>query len=301
MDVLIFSRQIIRLPTGDLRLRALASGVYAGRMLTLSLKSSTTLPIELSRITPDIVHEKSLAEVEKLAIWHGREQVSLADLFAIEGNATDQRLEFSGDLSAAIGIGANMKSGKIRVIGNAGRDVGLGMWGGEIEVTGNVTDHLGAEMRGGVIRVHGSAGNFVGGARVGSTRGMAGGTILVIGNVGNHVGSRMRRGLIAVGGNAGELIGYNMLAGTIVVMGHCGINAGAGMKRGTLCLAHGSDAQLLPTFRYACRTRSPVLGMVGRQLQSLGFENHLGDANPQWQQFSGDFLASGRGEVFVAI
>lgn len=269
-------------------------------MLSLSLKSPTTLPLELSEVTPDIVREKSLAEVKKLKIWHGREQVALAELFSLSGSATDQQLEFAGDLSTAVGIGANMKAGKIRILGNAGREVGLGMIDGEIEVTGNVGDKLGAEMCGGIIRVHGSAGNFVGGARVGSVRGMTGGTILVLGNAGNGIGSRMRRGLIAIGGNAGELAGHNMLAGTIVVLGNCGNNAGAGMKRGTLCLAHGSDAQLLPTFRYACTTRSTMLGMLGRELQSLGFENQLGEANREWKQFSGDFLASGRGEVFVA-
>ncbi|MDZ4658093.1 MAG: formylmethanofuran dehydrogenase subunit C [Bythopirellula sp.] len=269
-------------------------------MLTLSLKSHSTLPLELSEIIPEIVREKSLAEVAKLKMWHGRVQVALAELFSISGSATDQQLEFSGDLSTAVGIGANMKSGKIRVHGNAGREVGLGMSGGEIEVTGNVGDSPGAEMHGGIIRVQGSAGNFVGGARVGSTRGMTGGTILVLGNARNGIGSRMRRGLIAVAGNAGELVGHNMLAGTIVINCACGRHAGAGMKRGTLCLVHDSDAQLLPTFRYACRTNSPMLGMLGRQLQSLGFENQLGETNRQWQQFNGDFLASGRGELFVA-
>ncbi len=269
-------------------------------MLTLSLKSLTTLPIELSGITPDAIREKPLAELEKLAIWYGREQLSLADLFELTGNAADEQLEFSGDFSAAVGVGARMKSGKLYLDGHVGRDVGLGMWGGEIEVKGNAGDGVGSEMRGGIIRVHGSAGNLVGGARVGSTRGMNGGTILVTGNVDNKAGCQMRRGLIAVGGNSGELTGYRMLAGTIVVSGTCGRHPGAGMKRGTLCLAHDNVAQLLPTFRYACRTHSPVLGMVGRRLQSLGFENDVWNANRQWQQFSGDFLGSGRGEIFLA-
>ncbi len=269
-------------------------------MLTLSLKSHTTFPIELSGITPDAVRDKSLAELEKLAIWHGREQLALAELFGLMGNTADEELEFSGDLSAAVGVGAKMKSGKIRIDGHVGRDVGLGMWGGEIEVKGNAGDGLGSEMRGGIIRVRGSAGNFVGGARVGSTHGMTGGTVLVTGNAGNGVGCRMRRGLIAIGENAGELVGHHMLAGTIVICGTCDKNPGAGMKRGTICLANDNNAQLLPTFRYACTTHSPVLGMVGRRLQSLGFENDVWNANRQWQQFSGDFLAFGRGEIFLA-
>ena len=288
------------MPRDELRLRALARGVYSVGMLTLSLKASTTLPLELSGVTSEIVRDMTPKEVGSLELWHGRKKLVLADVFAIRGNATDEHIEFIGELSAAVGIGENMKSGKIRVAGNAGRDVGLGMWGGEIEVTGNVGDGLGSEMRGGIIRVRGSSGNFAGGARVGSTRGMTGGAILVKGNAGNGVGSRMRRGLVAIGGNVGELVGHRMLAGTIVVMGDAGDQAGAGMKRGTLCLARNNGAPMLPMVRYACRTHLPLLGMVGRQLQLLGFENDIGDAKREWQQFNGDLLESGRGEVYLA-
>jgi hypothetical protein len=40
--------------------------------------------------------------------------------------------------------------------------------------------------------------------------------------------------------------------------------------------------------------------MVGRQLQLLGFENDVGNAKREWQQFNGDLLEAGSGEVFVA-
>ena len=270
-------------------------------MLQLSLKSPTTLPIELAGISPDKLRERSIAEIERHAIWHGREKLSLADLFTVQGDASDERVEFCGDLSAAVGIGEGMTQGLIRVEGNAGRNVGLGMFAGEIEVTGDVGDGVGTEMRGGVIRVAGSAGDFVGGARVGSSRGMTGGVIIVEGNAGNDVGNRMRRGLIAIGGNAGEWVGRNMLAGTIVVCGTCGRHAGAGIKRGTLCLLKYDPLQLLPTFRYGCSNHVPVLGLIGRQLKSLGFENNLSNAARQWQHYSGDFLPSGKGEIFLAI
>jgi formylmethanofuran dehydrogenase subunit C len=270
-------------------------------MLQLSLKSPTTLPIELAGISPAYLREKSLAEIERLAIWHGREKLSLADLFAIQGDATDECIEFRGDFSSAVGVGEGMTQGSIRVVGNAGRNVGLGMFAGEIEVTGDVGDGLGSEMRGGVIRVGGSAGDFVGGACIGSTRGMTGGTILVSGNAGDEIGNRTRRGLIAIGGSAGEWVGHNMLAGTIVVCGPCGRHAGAGIKRGTLCLLKQDPLQLLPTFRYACSNHVPVLGLIGRELKSLGFENNLSNASRQWQHYSGDYLPSGKGEIFLAI
>jgi formylmethanofuran dehydrogenase subunit C len=268
-------------------------------MLQLSLKHSTTLPLEFSGITPDALREKSLHEIERLEMWHGREKLPLADLFAIQGSAADEQIEFTGDLASSVGIGTGMTRGMIRVLGNAGRHVGLGLWSGEIHVTGNAGDGLGTEMRGGIIRVVGSARDGVGGARIGSSRGMTGGAIIVLGNAEHRIGDRMRRGLIAIGGSTGNLVGHNMLAGTIVVGGACGLNAGAGLKRGTLCLLNHEPSQLSPTFRYACTVHSPLLGLVGRRLESLGFKNDVGNATRNWRQYNGDFLAEGRGEIYL--
>jgi formylmethanofuran dehydrogenase subunit C len=91
-----------------------------------------------------------------------------------------------------------------------------------------------------------------------------------------------------------------MLAGTILVSGEGGKNVGVGMKRGTICFARSKPPKLLPTFRLACVAPAPVLGIVGRQLQSLSFKNDVWHTERQWQQYSGDFLASGRGEIFLA-
>lgn len=269
-------------------------------MLTFTLKTAVSYPLELAGITPEALVDQPIAQILRTEIYLGKEKQAVADLFEITGDLDDGELLFVGDLSTAVGLGANIKTGKIRVEGNAGREVGSHMQGGQIEIVGNAGNGLGLEMQGGTIHVTGSTGNSVGGARAGSTRGMTGGTIIVMGDVGGDVGSRMRRGLIAIRGNAGNGIGHDMLAGTIVIVGKCGASLGLGMKRGTLCLAGNKPLQLLPTFRYACTTHAPVLGMVGRQLQSLGFENDLWNANRQWQQYNGDFLATGRGEVFLA-
>jgi formylmethanofuran dehydrogenase subunit C len=269
-------------------------------MFTLVLKTPTTLPIELSDITPDRLSGKSLAEVERLSLWHGRQQVALADLFELKENNKDGEILLEGDLSSGVGIGSKMSFGTIRVDGNAGRDVGVYMSGGEIEILGDAGDQLGTEMRGGIIRVRGSAGNDVGAALPDSPRGMNGGAILISGNAGDGVGTRMRRGLIAVGGRVGTRVGHNLLAGTIVVGGECGQHAGAGMRRGTICILNPARIDLLPTFRYACVAHSPMLGLVGRELQSLEYENDIWNANRQWRQYNGDLLASGRGEIFLA-
>jgi formylmethanofuran dehydrogenase subunit C len=269
-------------------------------MLSLTLISRTTLPLELSEIQPDTLRELSLREIERLPIHHGREKLPLAELFSVKGNAADEQLEFVGDLSSASGIGAGMTGGRIRVIGNAGNNVGLGMFGGEIEVTGDADHGLGSEMRGGVIRVAGSARDYVGAAQVGSVRGMSGGAIFVQGSIGDFVGTRMRRGLIAVGGDVGEYAGYKMLAGTIVVRGKCGSHAGASMNRGTLWMGQAIK-NLLPTFSYACTSRPAVLGMIARELSSLGFDTAGFDALHEWRQYSGDLTATGRGEIFVPL
>lgn len=269
-------------------------------MLSFTLKSQTMLPLELSELRPDKLREISLCEIEQLPIYHGRQKLPLAELFVVKGNADDEEIEFNGDLSSSSGIGAGMTAGRIRVIGNAGNFVGLGMFAGEIEVTGDAGHGLGAEMRGGLIRVGSSAGDYVGGSQHGSTRGMTGGTIVVKGDAGDFVGTRMRRGLIAVGGNVGEYVAYKMLAGTIVAGSKCGPHAGASMSRGTLWFGN-QIKNLSPTFRYACTSRPAVLGMIARQLSLLGFDTGGFDAFYEWQQYSGDFTATGRGEIFVPM
>jgi formylmethanofuran dehydrogenase subunit C len=269
-------------------------------MLTLKLKRSTTLPLELTGISPDKLAENSLKQIEDIHIRHGNQELPLGELFSVRGSSANGDLILVGDFHSAVGIGAGMKAGMLRVDGDAGHDVARGMRDGEVEVTGNVQGNLGAEMHGGLIRVRGSAGDNVGGALPGSRRGMTDGTILVDGSAGHFVGHRMRRGLIAIRGKAGDYLGNGMLAGSIVVDDQCGRYPGADMSRGTICLAESDHAELLPTFCFACIAHAPVLGMIGRQLQLLGFENDVWNANRRWQHFSGDLLFSGRGELFCA-
>jgi formylmethanofuran dehydrogenase subunit C len=267
-------------------------------MLTLTLKNPTRLPLELQGIVPTAILGQTPKQTASLPIWHGNQRLPLGELFTVRGSNSDEQLTFVGDFHAAVGIGAGMKSGFLRVDGDAGHDVGLGMWNGEIEVLGNAHDNLGAEMRDGVIRVSGSAGANLGGTLPGTPQGMSGGIILVDGDAGDYVGQRMRRGLIAIRGKAGDFAGHAMLAGSIVV-GKCGSFPGTAMSRGTICVADASRVELMSTFRFACTTHAPVIGMIGRQLHSLGFENDLWNANRRWCQFNGDLLISGRGELFT--
>lgn len=268
-------------------------------MLTLTLKAVINLPLEMSGITPDLMADKSRGQVERIPVWYGNQQLTLGELFRVTGSSSDEQLTLTGDFHAGSGIGARMKSGTIRVEGHAGYNVGVGMWAGEIEVDGDAYDNLGAEMRGGTIRVRGSAGANVGGPLAGSKQGMTGGAILIDSHAGDSAGQRMRRGLIALRGTAGNYLGHGMQAGSIVALGVCGSYPGVEMSRGTICLAGTRDPQFLPTFIPACVGDADVLRLIGRYLQSLGFDNDLWDSSRKWQAFNGDFLVSGRGEVFV--
>ena len=265
--------------------------------LRLKLTNHTTIPLEVEGINPETVAGKSLGEIEKLPIFHGNRQVSLAEFFQVSGDPTDECIDWEGDLAGVHWIGTGMTRGTVHIHGSAGRHVGSRMHGGRIEVHGGVSDWLGGELLGGDIHVHGSAGHMVGAAYRGSARGMTRGTILVEGDAGNEVGHAMRRGLIAIGGNAGDLIGFGMLAGSIFIFGNCGIRHGAGMRRGTIGLLGVEPIVPLPTFRRACRCEPEILRLLDRTFQRRAFSPPIPLVNMTVDIYNGDFLEGGRGEM----
>jgi formylmethanofuran dehydrogenase subunit C len=267
--------------------------------LQLTYLADDAIPVEIEGVTPDGIAGKSLAEIERLPITHGNQEVPLAELFRVAGESGDQRIEIEGNLAGVHWIGAHMRAGEIVVHGPAGRHVGSGMRGGDIRVCGDAGDWLGAEMHDGAIRVDGRAGDLVGAAYRGSPKGMTGGTIIVGGDAGSEVGRSMRRGMIAVGGATGELAGYDMLAGSIVALGVIGPRAGAGMRRGTICSLGPAPPQLLLSFRYACTVRPPVLSLLLRTVRDQGLPVEASLASVDLDLYNGDFLALGRGEFYV--
>lgn len=267
--------------------------------LTLHYTAKTTVPVEIEGLTPDWVRGKSRGEIERFTVFHGNRQQPLAEFFEVSGEGDDGELVFTGDLSGVHWIGAHMASGRIRVEGHAGRHLGSDMQGGEIHVTGDAGDWVGGEMHRGLIHVRGRAGHLIGAAYRGSRRGMTGGTILIEGEVGNEVGHTLRRGLIAVGGPCGDSAGFNMLAGTILLFGESGIRHGASMKRGTIALFGDRQPQLLPTFRRACNMQPTALLLVLQSLARHGFPFPRELAHESFDLHHGDFLESGRGEIWV--
>lgn len=267
--------------------------------LSLTYVAETSVPVEIEGFTPTWAHDKSLDEIRRFEIFHGNQKISLGEMFDVEGDASDLRFDFQGDLYGVHWIGAQMSEGEIHIHGPGGRHIGSEMTGGTIHVHGEARGWVGAEMYGGLIHVHGNAGHLVGAAYRGSAKGMTGGTILVDGNVGNEVGLTMRRGMIAIGGSAGDVLGFNMIAGTVLVLGECGIRPGAGMRRGTLGLLGPNPPAMLPSFRHACITCPPVLPLMLNELRGHGFD--LGDElfTAECDVFNGDLVALGRGEILV--
>jgi formylmethanofuran dehydrogenase subunit C len=266
--------------------------------LTFTYREPSRLPLEVEGITPDAVRHLTLADIEKLPVFHGNRQSSLAEFFSVSGDPSDGVMGWEGDLGGVHWLGAGMRSGEVRIAGNAGRHVGSEMSGGTIRIDGDAGDWVGAQMRGGLIHVAGRAGHLVGAAYRGSARGMTGGTILVRQQAGHEVGLLMRRGLIAIGGNSGDLVGCNMLAGTILIFGSGGVRPGAGMRRGTIGFL-GDPPPLLPSFQRGCRMRPEFLTLVLRHLHDRGMPWDGDEPRVELDLFHGDLLAGGRGEVWL--
>jgi formylmethanofuran dehydrogenase subunit C len=267
--------------------------------LLLTYHARTSVPVEIEGVVPDRLRDKSLAEIERIEVFHGNVKLPLAELFAIKGDPAQERIDFEGDLSGVHYIGYGMSSGAIHVHGNAGRHVGGEMTGGTIEIDGSAGDWVGGELHGGLIRVRGSAGHLVGAAYRGSKNGMTGGTILIGGDAGNEVGTAMRRGTLVIAGSCGDAAGFSMIAGTILVFGSCGIRIGAGMKRGTIGLLGGGPTTLLPTFRRAGRFRPLFLRLLFNDLARLGFQAERGLLDTELVLYRGDLVALGMGEVWM--
>ena len=268
-------------------------------MLQFELRQPSTVPLEVEGITPDLLREKSLAEIEQLPIFQGNVKLPLAEFFRVQGTAGDEQHMWQGELSGVHWLGAKMKSGRIEVRGNIGRHLGSELRGGEIQVSGNASDWVGGELNGGLIHVHGNAGDQVGAAYRGSVVGMKKGTIIVGGNAGDEVGHSLRRGVVYVAGNVGDLCGINMRAGTILIGGSAGIRPGAGMKRGTIAFLGDKSPALLPTFRRACRYRPDIFRLLLCHLQQCQAPIADDFVSAVFELYNGDLLEGGMGEILL--
>lgn len=265
--------------------------------VTLRRKESSTIPVEAESISPDRFQGLSETQIRKLPAFYGRRQVTLGDLFDIEGVHTDT-IGVEGDVSHVKKIGYGMSRGSLTIRGDAGPHTGAYMSGGELTVDGSAGDWLGAQMTGGTINVMEHAGNFVGGAYPGETRGMNRGLIVVRGNVGQEPALRMRRGLIVVLGDTGDFPGAHMIAGSLFVFGRLGNRPGAGMKRGSI-VAFGEAPELLPAFRYSGAYEPVWLQFYVQHLIKEGLMLSRRELAGVYRRYVGDFNELGKGEILI--
>jgi formylmethanofuran dehydrogenase subunit C len=263
------------------------------------LKEPTTIPIEADAISPDNFAGRSQAEIAGLPLFHGRRRVTLGDLFAVEGEDS-QDIVLEGDLSHVKRLGQAMSRGRITIHGDAGMHTGAEMSGGEIVVHGDVGAWAGAQMSGGRIRIHGNAGPMLGAPYTGENLGMRGGVIIVDGSAGPRAAERMRRGIIVTLGDLGDFAGTRMIAGSLFTFGKLGARPGAGMKRGTLLALGGLSDDLLPTFRYSCTCESPVfLRIYLDRLRAWDLPVADEHVAGWYRRYTGDLTTIGKGEIFV--
>jgi formylmethanofuran dehydrogenase subunit C len=265
-------------------------------MLTLTLKTSLTVPLEAEALSPDVLAPLSHDAIRAWPVMLGKRQMQLDEFFEIEGEGSEE-IELRGDLSKVKWIGREMTRGRVHITGNAGMHLGAYMKGGSIEVTGNATDWVGGEMNGGTIHVRGNAGGQLGSAYRGSVSGMSGGTILVEGSAGIELGMRMKRGLIAVRGSVRDFAGLQMKGGTIVLLSGAEQRTGAWMQRGTIISLQ--RLKLMPTFATACVYNPSFMGLYAKHLAKLGFALPHEASAGGYRRHIGDASVPGKGEVLV--
>jgi formylmethanofuran dehydrogenase subunit C len=265
--------------------------------LTLTLRDSLSQRIDMSPFTPALLAGKQTDEIARIPLWLGNRQVDTGELFAIEGNLTDQII-IRSDSDRLDRIGAKMSGGSIMVEGNAGAYLGCGMQNGTIEVSGDTGLAAGCAMRGGRLDLKGNAGDFLGGALTGERQGMRGGIIGIKGNAGDRAGDLMRRGTILIEGDCGDYCASRMIAGTMVVLGQCGAQTGMTMRRGTLFLTN-MPTSLPSSFNDNGRHNLNFLTLLFQSFEDYPAFASLMEKSNQVHRWLGDLSCDGKGEILI--
>lgn len=155
--------------------------------LTFTLKAADYRGIDCKKLTPDSLHNQSLAFILTISLGN---QLTVGDVFEVQGDDATQ-LIFNNTNAQLHYIGYQMKTGRITINGDAG-------------------DFIGAEMQGGVLICKGNTG-----ARTGDA--MRRGLLLIEGDVGEYCASNMRAGTLGILGKTGGRLGYGMKRGTLLL------------------------------------------------------------------------------------
>ncbi|WP_252901438.1 formylmethanofuran dehydrogenase subunit C [Vulcanisaeta sp. JCM 14467] len=259
----------------------------------LRLKDKPSVLVDARSITPDSFAGKQLNGILSLRILEGGRQITLQDLFDVDGPSEAPKdpgeiaIVIDGSINKISFVGYKMSKGSITINGDAGHFIGYRMRGGSIVVHGNVRNYLGAKMRDGSIEVFGNAEHWIGAKLLGEKpgKGMKGGTIIIHGNAGSEIGSGMKSGTIIIDGDAGNSVGNHMVGGTIIIKGNCGLYPGLEMSSGRIVI-NGSVEALLPSF-YVDSLIQPL------KVKGITF-------NKSFMSFIGDALVGGHGLLQVS-
>jgi len=216
---------------------------------------------ELCALPPEQVLATSLA--------YGRARATVADLFAVSP-IPENALALRGDLSLCQFVGAGMASGTLIAENPVGNGAGEGMRGGKLllEAAG---DDAGAAMEDGLL--------------------------LLRGNCGDNCARRMRRGVIILQSDAGDGLCQDMRGGTVLLLGKPGRYLARGMNRGTLFLRNGAVPDSFP---YTGTYRPTFAFLLARGLAAQGVSLPPGLLTGPLARYTGDPLALGKGEIFLA-
>lgn len=264
--------------------------------LVLALRKEPGQRLDLSPLVPNLLVNRTEAEIAAIELQTTRETVRVGEVFALKAEGAFDALRFEGGSSRLDQIGAGMSGGEIVVEGDCGQSLGRGMSGGAIKVAGSAGPFAGSALSGGRIEIAGSAGDFLGAPLDGEMEGMSGGVLIVRGSAGARAGDRMRRGTIVVEGAVGDDAASRFIAGTLIALGGAGASPGYLMRRGTLVF--GSASALGPTFVDCGAFRLSFMGLFANFLAPYSAPAARLLASGRFNRFAGDTAALGKGEVF---
>src|SRR4249919_3535990 len=102
---------------------------------TLRETQVPALRVDLRGVTPAALSTRSIPEVERWPVGHGKGLVPPAEFFSVAARG-DDAIVLEADLHRFDRVGWRMAGGRLQVEGNVGDYVGGGMRGGELVVRG---------------------------------------------------------------------------------------------------------------------------------------------------------------------
>lgn len=256
--------------------------------------------IDAARFFAAIASGQTQTQLRAVQVLVGAQLVEAGAVFEWRGSFAESEpaVTATGDWSRVDGVGAGWGRGALVVQSAVGHRAGLKMTGGRVSIHGDAGDDAGQGMAGGQLLVDGDAGDRVGGPLAGRIAGNNRGVIVIGGQAGRCAGWRMRRGTIAIKQSCAELAGYELRGGNLLIGGTAGSFLGQDCRRGLIAV-FGPRPEIHGGYRHNGRYIPEVLRLLA---QEPGLRNFfaLPDSNPPWDNFSGDFLHGGKGELWVA-